>query len=256
MQHILHAGGGELRDIGTERMFQVGGDVFPVYTLESLLGAYAGQTEAFHDAGAVLIIRGDEGPSAVLVEKVLDTRDLVVKSMGQYVPKLKGMIGATILGDGSVTPVLDVPELLRTHVVSDQAPAFVTENVSHAEEPASVLVVDDSLSARRSLAQFAEDTGYHVLTARDGLEAVPIIEEKRPDILLVDLEMPRMNGLELARHVRARETTASLPIIMITSRSTGKHRQEARAAGVDVYLTKPFSEDELLQHMTALGGGK
>ncbi len=245
--------------LSTERipvLFQVGEEVFPVYTLDALLGAYAGQIEAIHDAGAVLIIRGDGGLSAVLVEKVLDTRDLVVKSMGQYVPKLKGMIGATILGDGSVTPVLDVPELLRTHLVREQEPVLVTGDRSHAETPASVLVVDDSLSARRSLAQFAEDTGYHVLTARDGLEAVPLIEEQRPDILLVDLEMPRMNGLELARHVRARETTATLPIIMITSRSTGKHRQEARAAGVDVYLTKPFSEDELLQHMAALGGGE
>ncbi len=255
VQHILHAGDGELRDVGTELMYQVGEDVFPVRRLTSLLGTYSGSIEEDNDAGAVLIIRGDDGPSAVLVEKVLDTRDLVVKSMGQYVPKLKGMIGATILGDGSVTPVLDVPELLRSQLVDERALPSDTETPQPAQAR-SVLVVDDSLSARRSLAQFAEDTGFRVLTARDGLEAVPIIEEQRPDVLLVDLEMPRMNGLELTRHVRARETTASLPVIMVTSRSTGKHRREAEAAGVDVYLTKPFSEDELLKHLADLGGAR
>ena len=117
-----------------------------------------------------------------------------------------------------------------------------------------MLVVDDSLSARRSLAQFAEDAGYRVYMARDGMEAVPIIQDKHPDLLLVDLEMPRMNGLELTRHVRALEGVANVPIIMVTSRSTDKHRQEAKAAGVNVYLTKPFAEDELLHHMESLGG--
>ena len=115
-------------------------------------------------------------------------------------------------------------------------------------------MVDDSLSARRSLAQFAEDIGYRVFTARDGMEAVPIIRDKHPDVLLVDLEMPRMNGLELTRHVRTMEGATTLPIIMITSRSTEKHRQEAKAAGVNLYLTKPFSEEELLRHMESLGG--
>jgi CheY-like chemotaxis protein len=91
----------------------------------------------------------------------------------------------------------------------------------------SALAVDDSLSARRSLAQFVQDTGLEVRTARDGLEAIEIINRKRPDIVLADLEMPRMNGLELAAHLRANQTTHDLPVIMITSRSTDKHRREA-----------------------------
>ena len=115
-----------------------------------------------------------------------------------------------------------------------------------------MLAVDDSLSARRSLAQFAQDAGFEVRTARDGLEAIEIITGKQPDIVLADLEMPRMNGLELTAHLRANPATRELPVIMITSRSTEKHRREAETMGVNVYLTKPFVEDELLEHIHKL----
>ena len=116
------------------------------------------------------------------------------------------------------------------------------------------LVADDSLSARKALVQVMEDAGYEVRAARDGMEAVQMVEVKRPDIVLVDMEMPRMNGIELTAHLRARPETADLPVIMITSRSTAKHRRQAEAAGVNVYLTKPFLDDELLDHVAALRG--
>jgi chemosensory pili system protein ChpA (sensor histidine kinase/response regulator) len=110
----------------------------------------------------------------------------------------------------------------------------------------------DSLSARRSLAQFVQDAGFEVRTARDGLEAIEIINGKRPDLVLADLEMPRMNGLELTAHLRANQATRTLPVIMITSRATAKHRHEAEAVGVDTYLTKPYMEDELLEQIHRL----
>ncbi len=110
-------------------------------------------------------------------------------------------------------------------------------------------MVDDSISARRTLAQVVRDAGYDVRTAKDGLEAMSLIEKKRPDIILTDLEMPRMNGIELASHLQANNDTSAIPVIMITSRSTEKHRHMAGDAGIDVYLNKPFSEDELLQHV-------
>jgi len=119
----------------------------------------------------------------------------------------------------------------------------------------TALVVDDSLSARRSLAQFVKDAGFEVRTAIDGLEAVGIIDAHKPDILLVDMEMPRMNGMELTAHLRANPETSDLPVIMITSRSTDKHRQQARNVGVDAYLTKPFSEDHLMRQIDELLGG-
>ena len=114
------------------------------------------------------------------------------------------------------------------------------------------LVVDDSLSARRSLTQFMEDSGYEVRAARDGIEAIEILQGRKPNIMLVDMEMPRMNGIELTAHVRSNEETSHIPIIMITSRSTAKHRQQADNAGVNTHFTKPFKEDELIEEIERL----
>jgi chemosensory pili system protein ChpA (sensor histidine kinase/response regulator) len=114
-----------------------------------------------------------------------------------------------------------------------------------------VLVVDDSLSVRRAIGSLLEDQGYEVVLARDGLEAVRSLEAVRPDVLLTDLEMPNMNGLELTAHVRARSELAGLTVIMITSRSMDKHRRQALSAGVNVYLTKPYTDHELLQHVAS-----
>jgi chemosensory pili system protein ChpA (sensor histidine kinase/response regulator) len=187
----------------------------------------------------------------------MDSRDLVIKSLGKYLPKLRGIAGATILGDGSVAPVMDLPELLRTPArgIAEGAHPEAAEDLAAGPALPSALVVDDSLSARRSLAQFIGDSGFRVRTARDGLEAIELINVTRPDLILVDLEMPRMNGLELTTHIRSQSSIRELPVIMVTSRSTEKHRQQAKAAGVNRYLTKPFSEDELMGYVQELCGG-
>jgi chemosensory pili system protein ChpA (sensor histidine kinase/response regulator) len=114
------------------------------------------------------------------------------------------------------------------------------------------VVVDDSLSARRALAELMQDMGYEVHAARDGIEAAELLDQHGADIVLADLEMPRMNGLELAAHMRGQAALKDIPIVMVTSRSTEKHRQQAAAVGVNVYMTKPFTEDELARHVEQL----
>ncbi len=256
IEQILYSGAGKIQTLGKVTTYRLGNDIHELTSLESLLNLPQDRRE--HDRGMspVLLVREETGGlRAVLVQEVLDSRDLVVKNMGQYIPTLPGIVGATILGDGSVAPVLDLPELLRARAAGQRLPtaavqsAQSTSAVSHRQ---IVLAVDDSLSARRSLAQFVQDAGFEVRTARDGLEAIEIINSKRPDLVLADLEMPRMNGLELTAHLRANQTTHDLPVIMITSRSTAKHRHEAEAVGVDTYLTKPFMEDDLLEQMHRL----
>jgi len=235
--------------------YQMGDDIYEITSLETLLNLPSDRRAQNRTVPPVLLVREETGAiRAVLAPEAVDSRDLVVKPLGQYVPKINGVVGATILGDGSVAPVLDLPELLRTPVALRQAPTLAqpTAPAAPAARRQVALAVDDSLSARRSLAQFVQDAGLEVRTARDGLEAIEIINGKRPDIVLADLEMPRMNGLELAAHLRANQTTRDLPVIMITSRSTDKHRREAEAMGVNVYLTKPFAEDELLGHIKKL----
>ena len=202
---------------------------------------------------AILMIQDVDKTTAVLIDSVGDSLDVVIKGLGNYIGKIPGYIGATILGDGTVTPVLDIPELLR-------APAYsvtgILPDAIEAAEPTSrlptALVVDDSLSQRRALEQLLSDAGYRVQTSRDGIEAAELLKSFRPNVILTDLEMPRMNGIELASHIRTQEKIKHLPVIMITSRTTQKHRQMAEEAGIDAYFTKPVRDEELLLQMQSL----
>lgn len=255
IEQILYSGIGKMQKMGKVALFQIGEDIHELTALDELLNLPPDQRARVRAAPSVLLVREETGNRrAVLVQDIVDSRDLVVKSLGPYLPKLNGFVGATILGDGSVAPVLDLPELLRAPAAfRPVAPVAKPTAPTAAVTPRPfALAVDDSLSARRSLAQCVQDAGFEVRTARDGLEAIEIIQGRRPDIVLADLEMPRMNGLEMTAHLRADPATRDLPVIMITSRSTDKHRREAERAGVNIYLTKPFAEDELLDQMHRL----
>lgn len=255
VEQILHGGDGELRRLGELSMFQVGTQAYPLKTIRAVLGLAEDFELAPENPRPVLLVRDETGISAVFVDQVLEGRDLVVKKLGAYVPKLRGIVGVTILGDGAVVPVLDLPELLQIGHQEQLLPVAEAGRTSNgASRLPLALVVDDSLSARRALEQVMADSGYDVSAARDGMEAVELIEKTCPDIVLADLEMPRMNGIELIAHLRAQNKTASLPVIIISSRSTKKHREQAVAAGVNIYLTKPFAEDELLEHVHSLVG--
>ncbi|TVR64600.1 MAG: response regulator [Candidatus Competibacteraceae bacterium] len=254
IEQIVYSGVGKIQKMGKTVLFQIGEDIHELTALDALLDLPPEQRARVRAAPAVLLVREETGNRrAVLVQDIVDSRDLVVKNLGSYLPKLNGIVGATILGDGSVAPVLDLPELLRAPApVPAPRVAKPTAPTAAAASRPFALAVDDSLSARRSLAQCVQDAGFEVRTARDGLEAIAIIQGRRPDIVLADMEMPRMNGLDLTAHLRANPATRDLPIIMITSRSTEKHRREAERVGVDAYLTKPFVEDELLEQIHRL----
>jgi chemosensory pili system protein ChpA (sensor histidine kinase/response regulator) len=258
VEQILHANSGELHRVGDIMTYQIGDDIYEIVYLESLLSlpVERRRNDRINDRPA-LLIRDETGTMrAVLIEEVLESRDLVVKNMGEYMPQFQGILGATILGDGSVTPVLDIPELLRTPVKAlvhnYEEQHFTDMRESSGIRQRMVLIVDDSLSVRRSMQQLVGDAGFEVRTARDGLEAIELLNTIQPDLLLVDLEMPRMNGLELTTHIRAQAKTQQLPIIMITSRSTQKHQREAESSGVDLYITKPVADDELLAQINKI----
>jgi chemotaxis protein histidine kinase CheA/CheY-like chemotaxis protein len=255
IEQIRHIDEGSVRHFAGQLAFQIGDQLVPARPLDSVLQLSAGINEPPHEYRAALMVRSERGTHAVLVQAVIASRDLVVKTLGRYVPRLRGVVGATILGDGSVTPVIDLSELLRAPATSSLDGTSTGLGMS-AETVRSrrALVVDDSLSARRSMAQVLSDSGFEVMTARDGMEAVETLEQTRPDILFVDLEMPRMDGIELTSHVRARPETANVPVVMVTSRSTEKHRAQASAAGVNAYVTKPFDADTLLQEAERLMG--
>jgi chemosensory pili system protein ChpA (sensor histidine kinase/response regulator) len=252
IEQIRHIQDGELRRFGGELVFQTGDLVVPAQPLDAVLELTSAPGEPL-EYRSVLLVRSERGLHAILVESVSASRDVVVKTLGRYIPRLRGIVGATILGDGSVTPVIDLAEMSRSPatIAGDGTNTILPSTIERARSRRA-LVVDDSLSARRAMAQVLNDSGFEVSTARDGMEAVEELERTRPYILFVDLEMPRMNGIELTSHVRARPDTANVPIVMITSRSTEKHRAQARTAGVNMYLTKPFDADALLEQAERL----
>jgi chemosensory pili system protein ChpA (sensor histidine kinase/response regulator) len=255
VRQILDSRSCKVAMLGTRLTLQVGREVYDAHALQSLLGQPLPENQPLPPQPALLVEVAADRICAVLVPSVLDTVDLVVKPLGAYVPRAVGVIGATILGNGSVAPVIDLPDLLRAGaraVNRKVGPRVLPGPSSNKLQQPTVLVVDDSLSVRRSMQQLLSDSGYQVRLARDGLEAVAMIEANKPDLLLVDLEMPRMNGMELTAHVRNRSETRALPVIMITSRSTEKHRKQAETAGVSHYMTKPFTDEVLLAQMDSL----
>jgi len=223
---------------------------YPAHELSSLTGMRGASSPERRN---LVLVDSESGPIGVLVDAVLEANELVTRPTGRYFKRIPGVSGIGLTGNGAVIPLLDIAELARTP--RDQAMRAAAEARSAATQMrrSRVLIVDDSMSVRRAVATLLQDHGYDVTLARDGLEAVKSMEVARPDVLLTDLEMPNMNGLELAAHVRARTELVNLPVIMITSRSMDKHRRQALASGVNVYLTKPYTDQELLQHVaTAL----
>ncbi|MBD9605838.1 MULTISPECIES: Hpt domain-containing protein [Pseudomonas] len=194
----------------------------------------------------VLLVQCNERHVAVQVDAMAGTREIVVKSLGPQFAAVQGLSGATILGDGRVVLILDLLAPIRA--MQAQVPQRpVTQDVEpEAQRPLLVLVVDDSVTVRKVTSRLLERHGMNVLTAKDGVDAMLLLEEHMPDLMLLDIEMPRMDGFEVATQVRADERLQHLPIIMITSRTGQKHRDRAMAIGVNDYLGKPYQESVLL----------
>jgi chemosensory pili system protein ChpA (sensor histidine kinase/response regulator) len=257
IEDIRYVTSEQIVEIGSRPFFREGENMYGLVRLEAMLPMSNDRRTRNNDAFPVLLTRMNDGMvSAIQVQEILDSREVVLKNFGRYVPRTPGVVGAVILGDGGVAPVIDLVELLNMPVqqtlAAQKAESQSEARVQSGQKALSALVVDDSLSARRAMSQVLKDAGFDVRTANDGLDAVNILEKYVPDIILSDMEMPRMNGLELTSHVRYAERTKHIPVIMITSRSTEKHRQMSSSAGVNVHIVKPFSDDMLLQHVAKL----
>ena len=199
-------------------------------------------------------------PYALQVDSLLGSREIVVKALGPQFASVMGVSGGTILGDGSVVIILDLPAMIRsqTSLEYQQAKLLDARMAEQRHEQAAraprVLVVDDSVTERKVTTRLLERHGLEVFTASDGVDAMATLQDHHPDLMLLDIEMPRMDGFEVASLVRHDERLKSIPIIMITSRTGDKHRDRAMAIGVNEYLGKPFQEELLLATMNRLLG--
>ena len=207
----------------------------------------------------VILVRSNEHSVAVQVDSLAGSREIVVKSLGPQFATVPGISGATILGDGRVVVILDLLATIRVlhaHLLTQQQPLrLIGEDQpgeAEVDRPTLVMVVDDSVTVRKVTSRLLERNGMNVLTAKDGVDAITQLQERKPDIMLLDIEMPRMDGFEVATLVRHDERLKDLPIIMITSRTGDKHRDRAMAIGVNEYLGKPYQESLLLETILRL----
>jgi chemosensory pili system protein ChpA (sensor histidine kinase/response regulator) len=199
---------------------------------------------------ALLLVNTGEQRVALVVDGLLGSREIVVKPVGRQLSTVRGLSGATILGDGRVALILELPAVVRLGLSKRAQPVTELEASSaRARSKPVVMVVDDSITVRKVTSRLLERNGFHCVAAKDGVEALAALEETRPDVMLLDIEMPRMDGYEVATHVRNSPELRDIPIIMITSRSGDKHRERAMQIGVNVYMSKPFQEAELLERV-------
>jgi len=199
----------------------------------------------------LLLIRAGERRVAIHVDDLLGRREVVVKPVGRQVSTIPGVSGATILDDGRVALILEIGSMIQSDIVQVTLEQSIEEVQPEVEEDVrkTVMVVDDSITIRKVSQRFLERNNYNVVTAKDGMDAVAQLEDFKPDIMLLDIEMPRMDGYEVATHVRNTARLKDLPIIMITSRTGDKHRDRAMEIGVNQYLGKPFQEAQLLEEI-------
>ncbi|MBV9316299.1 MAG: response regulator, partial [Gammaproteobacteria bacterium] len=200
----------------------------------------------------VVLVRAGEHSTGIVADELVGSREIVVKSVGPQISSIRGISGATILGDGRIVIILDIGALVRAEWrtrAQAPAPPAVKER---GDRRVFAMVVDDSITVRRVTQRLLERNGMRVITARDGMDAVALLQDNVPDVILLDIEMPRMDGYEVAAHVRNDPRLKDVPIIMVTSRVGEKHRARAIELGVDDYLGKPYQEAQLLDAIAPL----
>lgn len=232
--------------------YHYGGEEFALHDLGTLVGQGQARAEG-QDQVPLLLVRAGELRAAVAIDQVLGNREIVVKPVGLQIASVPGIYGATITGDGRVVVILDVAPLVRRYQANPLKPIAPAAQATDRQAPL-VMVVDDSLTMRKVTGRILERHNFEVAVARDGIEALERLEERVPDLMLLDIEMPRMDGYELATAMRADPRYKGVPIVMITSRSGDKHRQRAFEIGVQRYLGKPYQELDLMRNVYDLLG--
>jgi chemosensory pili system protein ChpA (sensor histidine kinase/response regulator) len=229
---------------------------YPFFYLPRLLGN-AGHNPETLRYNSVLLLKSGQNTTAVHVDEMIGNQEVVVKNIGPQLARVSGIAGATVLGTGEVVLIINPVQLAQRIDTAAEAPMVVRTAQATRSEAASaaaagpplVMIVDDSLTVRKITSRLLTREGFEIITAKDGLDALQVLSERMPDVILLDIEMPRMDGFEFTKTIKADARTSHIPIIMITSRTAEKHRNRAQELGVEGYLGKPFQEEELLRRL-------
>lgn len=236
----------QLERIGNRTVLRIDGAVIPAAHLGEVLDLKGPQDQSVRRL-PVLILDLAEQKLAIAVDQLLEAREVVVKNLGATLRKAPFVSGATLMGDGSVVLILNPSELLPGVESAGPANRLTRAAAPQSRRALEVMVVDDSVSVRRVLTNLVRNHGWNPTAARDGQEALEILQRGyTPDVILLDIEMPRMDGYELTSSIRSTPALRDLPIVMLTSRSGEKHRKKAFDLGVTDYLVKPYQEETLI----------
>ena len=257
METVLRAPVAALEQAYERDGFEFQGQVLPFFWAGALLQVSARSHEMKTRTMPVAVLRSAGQRIVLHIDEVLGNREVVVKNLGPQLARLPGLAGVSVLASGAVVLIYNpvalatvygdqARQLNRAAPTSADAPAIGNIMTTADAEVPLVLVVDDSITVRRVTQRLLKREGYRVALAADGLQALEKLQEEKPAVVLSDIEMPRMDGFDLARNIRGDVRLRDLPIIMITSRIAEKHREHAKELGVDHYLGKPYSEDELM----------
>ncbi len=254
IEQVLRVKSDALAEISARGAVEFQGHSYPLHRLPQLIGVAqnAPQPHSYH---SILLVRSGTHRVALHVDELIRNQEIVIKNIGAQLSRVGWISGATVLADGQIVLIINPVQLAQSaqpgHVHAEPARPAVTE-----PQELVVMVVDDSLTVRKITGRLLEREGYRVLTAKDGVDALEQVEAACPDVMLVDIEMPRMDGFDLARNIRANPATANVPIIMISSRSAEKHRNHALEVGVNAFIGKPYQESDLLSHIVQFTRGR
>jgi len=228
------------------------GKQYPIHYLSKLLDHEEHQPEDYNYS-SVLLLRSGSYNIALHIDEVIGNQEAVMKPIGAQLARVPGIVGATVAGDGKIMLIINPVQLANREIL-----AVGSVVVKAAKKAAKVinkpraLVVDDSLTMRKVLGRLLEREGFEVLIAKDGMDAMQVLQQSTPDIILTDIEMPRMDGFGLARNIRDDARTAKTPLIMISSRTADKHQNLAKEIGVDAFFGKPVQDEELMSKVNEL----
>jgi len=258
IEHVVRVGSDELVPlIANEKIhFEYAGQRYQYLNLGMVLQGTTPQLPAKRQRVPLMLIRVAEHRIALHVDNLLGRQEIVIKSVGPQLSTVGVLSGATILPDGQVALILDIGNLVRSALAQQHGQAVplmpsIIEAAAEKQMP-TVMIVDDSITVRKVTERLLKRYGYNIITAKDGVDALTVMLEQTPDIMLLDVEMPRMDGYELATTMRNDERLKTIPIIMITSRTGDKHRQRAFNIGVNQYMGKPYQEQELIENIRSL----
>lgn len=250
IKQVVEVSAEEIKIISQEKVFKKNGISYKFYHFNEILQLPV--TPNWMNSRVSLLLLETPGmPCALMIDHLIKPEEVVIKPLGSLLRGIPEIIGATILGDGSVVPILDLVNLLKKKATKNKK---LKNEMVKAKADINVLIVDDSPSVRQVNSTLIKNAGWKPVLARDGVEALEIIQAFRelPDVILTDVEMPKMDGYELLASLKRNENLRSIPVIMITSRSGDKHRRKAYDLGVSEYITKPYEESVLIKKVKKL----